>query len=164
VAVSAVLFLVTTVLWILSDTSTIWVLNYSSHVREPSIQTSGYQIDIDSRLGGFYLRAYPIPERWADMMGENGEYQTVAFIAIPLVGHIQIIRTTGRWYYFIWLRYAYIALLAALLPGIWLWQRLRELKIQRRIRRGQCRQCGYDLRATPDRCPECGTVVNSGST
>jgi hypothetical protein len=56
--------------------------------------------------------------------------------------------------------------LSAVLPITW---RVRVLLARRRRRiskefpHGRCARCGYDLRASPGRCPECGTLAKEST-
>ncbi|MDB5299380.1 MAG: hypothetical protein JWO87_1043 [Phycisphaerales bacterium] len=51
--------------------------------------------------------------------------------------------------------YSYILFFA--LVGL-LWREALELRKRSRVRRGMCANCNYDLRASSERCPECGAV------
>jgi hypothetical protein len=50
-----------------------------------------------------------------------------------------------------------VAAVLALLPLADLALHRRRRRDRRRVAEGHCVACGYDCRATPDRCPECGT-------
>lgn len=52
-----------------------------------------------------------------------------------------------------------VILTTAVLPALWSFHRLT-----RRRPHGLCPACGYDLRATPGRCPECGTAAPTQSS
>jgi hypothetical protein len=49
-----------------------------------------------------------------------------------------------------------LLLLFGILPAV---AAALSLRKRRRRRSGRCEVCGYDLRASSERCPECGTVV-----
>lgn len=59
-----------------------------------------------------------------------------------------------------WLYVAIPFWVLALVFGPWpIFVLNRRLRHGKRYAAGLCPSCGYDLRATPERCPECGTVV-----
>jgi len=55
----------------------------------------------------------------------------------------------------VWIPCWWILLVTLPLPGLLLFRRIRAC---RRLRGGLCPACGYDLQATPERCPECGAM------
>jgi hypothetical protein len=52
----------------------------------------------------------------------------------------------------------FLAAVFVVLPTVAFAHRRHRLRDKRRAQTGHCTVCGYDLRATPGRCPECGTI------
>jgi hypothetical protein len=68
----------------------------------------------------------------------------------------------GRWrYYGVTAPYWFLTIATALATLVG-WRSV--LRSRRVARAGLCPVCGYDLRASPDRCPECGTPAATTTT
>ena len=60
--------------------------------------------------------------------------------------------------WFVFVPIALPAILFAVAPVWWLLGRRRTMRRRRKL--GVCDRCGYDLRATPNKCPECGRLAS----
>jgi len=97
-------------------------------------------VDSQNRLSQSYQTSGNSPVR--NFGAAGGEYIFMSSLSVP---HSVLIGAT------------------AVLPLLWLALRVPKwAKSFRHRPAGLCRVCSYDLRATPNRCPECGTVARSG--
>jgi 4-amino-4-deoxy-L-arabinose transferase-like glycosyltransferase len=161
-ALSLLLFVATVALWVLSHTSHSieWDFQRAEHYysengeRLPdSDSTVGREGSISFHQGVFEIYDATNPrgitrramygfaeETWFYRHGFEWHHRRYA---IDPEGHLLVVRLP------LWV----IALTTGLLPGVWLAGRVRARK---RGSSGFCAACGYNLCATPARCPECG--------
>jgi hypothetical protein len=115
----------------------------------------------------------PIPREWHYRRGEAGaavdtSYEDLhAFIVDAVSSNtFRVIHGWAfRWYgiaiavphptFIVGVGHWVAIALSGLLPAVWI---VRQARRHRKRQFGLCRVCGYDLRATPERCPECGTI------
>jgi len=138
----------------------------------------------------FWVRSYPARQSPSQYDSISFTHQEPLYWIISYPGKAVLCRQTGKDWNFtalpdfhllgvnfgggrgrdgsmLWnleLPYWLLAVISGLLTGVWgmLWR--RDVLRRRRARTGYCAGCGYDLRATPGRCPECGRETDVART
>ncbi|HYE17264.1 MAG TPA: hypothetical protein VEA69_02410 [Tepidisphaeraceae bacterium] len=181
-AIAALLCLATCALWVRSY----WRgdgIQYTAHVRNDRMH-SGFAWSVAGGLEAYWSVTWLVPGRGADY--DRDFFIWNPHIAGDVVKHEAIDVTAWRSWEAAWVHLTRfrtrvadnpamvggnvagsrsweiliphwaVAFATALLPAGRFWRARRR----RRLRAsGACPACGYDLRATPERCPECGSAA-----
>ena len=176
-ATSLLLCFATLALWVRSYWAydRVWLsrtrgINYSVILRSGSILVSrsaltGRKSDIFSddfdRGPGWSIQSDRAPRPSVSPFTEEGSWPLIQWIGFDHLSRYTSQPSFGTLTFRRIIVPMWLPALMAVLPLIPLVRRLRREK--RRLG-GMCIRCGYDLRATPGRCPECGEVTNDGHT
>jgi hypothetical protein len=105
--------------------------------------------------GSFYagLTHYPVGDRWVTFENRKADYtrqvvgRPAGFGLIWRPGEAHTVRVR-----------CWFVGAASVLAGLYAWRQYNRTR-----QAGVCHRCGYDLRATPARCPECGTIPSNAA-
>jgi hypothetical protein len=100
------------------------------------------------------IRGFDAP-RWLQAIGIDWRWQTQN--PFPAAGPPAYVQRERHLSIPFWL------LIVLTATAGWLLGR-RNWIVRRRVINGQCPACGYDVRATPDHCPECGFTAAASAT
>jgi hypothetical protein len=97
------------------------------------------------------IRGQPTDEAWYLGGGPLVSHPYRTMLGFSLMGWFP---TARDWYLVIGFPFWFVGIGSAALA----WRSHRRLS-GLRVQPGLCRACGYDMRATPNQCPECGALV-----
>lgn len=93
-----------------------------------------------------------------NVLGKPHSYSWIGFHLTPTYYQPPYYENPGCWHTTLGVPFYALFAMTSALPA----SRLRAaMKRRARARRGLCKTCGYDIRATPKQCPECGTRVEA---
>ena len=112
-----------------------------------------FQLSDWSRLQFYWHTTYAAPKSFTPVTNHGYLFFIFEFARVVWLDHDGLHRELC-----LWIPTWFFLLLTGPLPATWCVVAIRKREKERQRPFGLCCQCGYDLRATPDRCPECGTV------
>jgi hypothetical protein len=149
----------------------LWARSYWYTYMEITCISPTTDVTVAAGTSGFYVHIdvlkRPNHESWSfhfySYLTREGEYGSARMWWKPTIfnrlgfsgagGPPEAMQPPRRIYVWVIVPFWALTLAAGLLPTLWLRRRILY-----RSRTGHCTVCSYDLRATPDRCPECGAV------